>query len=329
MAYGQGGKEPTVTDAAIVNGIIDPDYFLGGEVHLDLELAVKGVREIANKLDIDLNKAADGILTVARNNMTAATTEKLIGQGYDPREFSIMAFGGGGGLFAGYIARDMSINRVVIPPGPGVFCAWGILTMNMVHSYARSFSRTLDTIDIQELAGIYEEMENEARETLKREGMSQDRIEFARSMDMGYEYQRHYIETPVPGEFTIDLKSVIKESFESIHENRYGHRIDAPLISVDIRLKAIGKIKDIALKEIEKGSEIPPEAIKPRRKVYFEGSFIETPILERGRLLCGNIIPGPALIEEPYHTTLVMPGQTLEVDKYGNLVIMVGGEANV
>ncbi|MBN1188158.1 MAG: hydantoinase/oxoprolinase family protein [Dehalococcoidales bacterium] len=329
MAYGQGGKEPTVTDAALVNGIIDPDYFLGGEVRLDVELAVRGIREIADKLDIDLNKAADGILAVARNNMTAATTEKLIGRGYDPREFSIMAFGGGGGLFAGHIARDMSIRKVVVPPGPGVFCAWGILTMNIVHSYTRSYARTLDTLDVQELAAIYLEMEKEAQETLQLEGMSEDDIEFVRSMDMGYEYQRHYIETPVPGgAFSVNSKDIIRESFESIHENRYGHRIKAPLITVNIRLKAIGKIKDVSIKEIEKDSEIPLEAIKPARKVYLEGNFVETPIFERGRLLCGNMIPGPAIIEEPYHTTLVMPGQTLEVDKYGNLVITVGGKTN-
>ena len=123
MAYGLSGTEPTVTDAALVNGLIDPDYFLGGETRLYLELARKGVGSIAERLKLNLHQAADGILAIARNNMTTATTKILIGQGYDPRDFTIMAFGGGGGIFAGNIAKDMSISRVIIPPGPGVFCA--------------------------------------------------------------------------------------------------------------------------------------------------------------------------------------------------------------
>ena len=199
MAYGLGGMEPTVTDAALVNGLIDPDYFLGGEVKLDVELAKKGVGTIAEKLGISLNKAADGILAIARNNMTTATIEILIGQGYDPRDFAIMAFGGGGGIFAGAIARDMSISRVIVPPDPGVFCARGILTMNLVHTYAQAYARTMDKMDIRELDDIYAQMEKSAREILNAEGMSEDEIEFTRYLDMGYEGQHYYIETPVPG----------------------------------------------------------------------------------------------------------------------------------
>ncbi len=329
MAYDQGGKEPTVTDAAVVNGLIDPNYFLGGEIHLNFDLAVKGVSSIAQKLGISLNKAADGILAVARNNMTSATTEKLLRQGFDPREFSIMAFGGGGGLFAGHIARDMSIKKVIIPNGPGVFCAGGILTMDIVHSYARAYSRSLDTADMQEMTAVFQEMENESGKTLLTEGLSGDKIGFIRSLDMGYEFQRHYLETPVPGGILdSSSKKVIAEAFEGLHEKRYGHRIAAPLITANIRLKAVGKIKDVPLGEIKQGQEIPPEANKPARKVFLDDSFIETRIFERSRLLCGNVIEGPAIVEEPYHTTIVMPGQRLEVDKYGDLVILIGGNKN-
>jgi N-methylhydantoinase A len=326
MAYDQGGTEPTVTDAAIVNGLIDPEYFLGGEVKLNVDLAIRGVSSIAEKLGISLNKAAEGILAVARNNMTSATTEKLVRQGYDPREFSIMAFGGGGGLFAGHIARDMSISRVLIPQGPGVFCARGILTMNIVHSYARAYGRSLDTLNIEEMAAIFKEMESEAERTLQTEGMSGDAVEFIRSMDMGYEFQRHYLESPVPGGALSDnSRQFIAEGFESLHESRYGHRIKAALVTVNIRLKAIGKIKEIPVTGINKGKSIPAGAVKPGRQVYLEGEFIQARIYERERLLCGNVIEGPAIVEEPFHTTLVMPGQTLEIDQLGNLVIHIGG----
>jgi N-methylhydantoinase A len=326
IAYGLGGTEPTVTDAALVNGLIDPNYFLGGEVHLDLDLAIKGVRSIAEKLGISLNKAADGILAIARNNMTIATTEILIGQGYDPRDFAIMAFGGGGGIFAGAIARDMSISRVIVPPDPGVFCARGILNMNLVHTYAQSYVRPLDKMDIEELEKIYQDMENQAFKILTAEGMSRDGIEFTRSMEMGYEDQYYFIETPVPGgELRENAKKKIGDSFERLHEIRYGHCIQAPLKTTGVRLKAVGKIKDVPIAEIKKGKEIPRNAIKKKRKVYLDGNLAEIQIYERDKLTCGNTISGPAIIEEPFHTTVVMAGQTLEVDRLGNLIIHTGG----
>jgi N-methylhydantoinase A len=326
MAYGLGGTEPTVTDAALVNGLLDPDYFLGGEVRLDLELAKKGVSVIAEKLGISLNKAADGILAIARNNMTTATTEILIGHGDDPREFTIMAFGGGGGIFAGAIARDMSISRVIVPPDPGVFCARGTLTMNLVHTYSRAFARSLDRMDIRELAGVYQDMENSAFQILTAESVSRDKIEFTRSLEMGYEGQHYFIETPVPGgELKESTKREIGDSFERLHETRYGHRIEAPLTTTNARLKATGKIKDVPVAEIKQGKEIPREAFKKKREVYLDGNLVDTRIYERDKLTCGNTITGPAIIEEPFHTTVVMPGQTLLVDKLGNLIIQTGG----
>ncbi len=326
MAYGRGGEEPTVTDAALVNGLIDPDYFLGGTVRLDLDTAEKGVGGIAGKLGIGLNQAADGILTVARNNMTTATTEILIGHGDDPRDFTIMAFGGGGGIFAGAIARDMSISQVIVPPDPGVFCARGILTMNLVHTYARAYSHSMGNIDIQELNRIYKDMEKSALEILRTEGMTGDEIDFSRYLDMGYEGQHFYIETPVPGgELTDKDKKTIGDSFERLHEARYGHRIQAPLITSNARLKATGRIRDLPQAEMGQGKNITRDALKSRRKVFLDGAFFDTGIYERTRLLGGNIIDGPAIIEEPFHTTVVMPGQRLEVDRLGNLTIHTGG----
>ena len=327
MAYGRGGKEPTITDAALVNGLINPKYFVGGEVALDLELAKKGINDIAEKLGLSLHEAADGILAIAGNNMTTATTEILIGQGYDPRDFTIIAYGGGGGIFAGRIARDMSISKIIIPRSPGVFSARGILTMNLVHMYTRACACPMDKLNIKEFEAIYRNMENSARETLTEEGMSGDKIEYTRSLDMGYESQHYYIETPVPGgELTVDCKEIIGETFENLHEARYGHRIDAPLAVTSIRLKATGKIRDVPVTEIEQGREIPKDAIKSKRQVYLDGGFVDAGIYERDRLLCGNVITGPAIVEEPFHTTVVMPGQKLELDRLGNLIIQSGVE---
>ena len=327
MAYDLGGQEPTVTDAALVNGLIDPDYFLGGTTRLDLDLAKKGVGIIAEKLDIGLNEAADGILTIARNNMTTATTEILIGRGYDPRDFTIMAFGGGGGIFAGNIAKDMSVSRVIVPPDPGVFCARGILTMNLVHTFAQSYARSLGSVDTGEINAIYRDMEKAAFEVLSAEGMSGDDIEFTRFLDISYEGQYYVIETPVPGG---ELKeTAIKDTgdcFESLHESRFDHRIDASLVTKNIRLKATGRIKELPVTEISHGKDVTPDALKSNRKLYMDGEFIDAGIYERERLLAGNTLTGPVIVEEPFHTTVVMPGQTLEVDKLGNLIIHTGGK---
>ncbi len=326
MAYGWGGEEPTVTDAALVNGLINPDYFVGGEIRIDIDLAKKGVNDIAGKLGLSLHEAADGILAVARNNMTTATTEILIGQGYDPRDFTIMGYGGGGGIFVGNIAKDMSISRVIIPPGPGVFSARGILTMNLVHNYTRAYARSLDKMDIRELEDIYRDMEENALEILTAEGMSENAIEFNRSLDMGYEGQHYYIETPVPeGELKEDAGKEIGSSFERLHEIRYGHRVAAPLATTNVRLKAIGNIRDVPVAEIKQGKEIPPGAVKPGRKIYLDGGFVDARIYERAGLTCGKTIAGPAIVEEPFHTTVVIPGQTLELDRLGNLIIHTGG----
>jgi N-methylhydantoinase A len=171
-------------------------------------------------------------------------------------------------------------------------------------------------------------MENSAFKMLSGEGISRDAMEFQRSLDICYEGQRYYIETPVPiGRLEENEKITlgIRDSFERLYEIRYGHLMNAPLRTINARLKATGKIKEIPISEVKQGKEIPQRAIKKERKVYLEGNLMETQIYERAELLCGNTIPGPAIIEEPFHTTVVMPGQTLQVDNLGNLMIFSGG----
>lgn len=324
MCYGLGGMNPTVTDAALVNGLIDPHYFLGGEYSLDTELAKKGVSDIAGKLKLSINEAAQGILAIARNNMTTASSEILLGQGYDPRDFTIMSYGGGGGIFAEGIARDMGVSRVLIPPAPGVFCAWGMLGMNLVHTYSQTYSRPITNLKIQEIEDIYHEMERDAAEVLKEENMPEELMEMVRSLDMSYAGQGHYVEVPVPFQkLTQKAMENITESFHSLHEIKYGHQLKAPVRIINVRLKAIGKLKEIPVQEIAAGKQIPSGAIKTSRKVFMGGALVECKIYERGRLLCGNTIKGPAIIEEPQHTTVVAEGQTLAVDRWGNLIIEI------
>jgi N-methylhydantoinase A len=322
MCYGLGGTEPTVTDAALVNGLIDPQFFLGGEISLDMDLAYAGVEAIARRLNLTVNQTAEGILTVARNNMTTATKEILIGQGYDPRDFALMSYGGAGGIFAAGIARDMSMAKIIVPLTPGVFSARGMLTMDITHGFAQTLARTVDALDLSELIGIFEEMKERGLVMLREERIPDDAIEFVRSLDMSYEGQGHYVEVPVSEtDLHENAKALISGRFHDLHKIKYGHRMDAPVKTINVRMKAVGKIPRIPLKEFELTDRIPDAAFKTKRKVYMEGKLEEWNIVDRDYLLCGNVVTGPVIVEEAHHTTMVWPDQLVRVDRFRNLVI--------
>jgi len=326
MCYGMEGKEPTVTDAALVCGLISPDYFLGGEFLLDMDKAKEGIGGIARALGLDINEAAGGILHIARDNMAIATREILVGEGYDPNDFAIVAFGGAGGIFAGGVARDIGISRVIIPVLPGIFSALGMLSTDITHSFVQTYISPIDEVPIQDLSNIFQEMETTGLEILTREGIANTDRRLARSFDMRYEGQGHNVDVPVPsGSLSKDSLARVERDFSRIYETKYGYQADTPVEIVNVRLKAIGVLKEIPAREIEEGKTIPQSALKPRRKVYMDGSFIDCQIYERGKLLCGNTISGPAIVEEPFHTTVVMDGDRLKVDKYGNLIFSIGG----
>jgi N-methylhydantoinase A len=322
MCYGLGGEEPTVTDAALVNGLINPDYFLGGEIKLDTGRAKKGIAAIATRLGLSMEEAADGILAVARDNMTTATREILVGQGHDPRDFTLLSYGGGGGIFAAGIAGDLSISRIVIPQNPGVLSAWGMLSMDVAHGFVQTFAWSMDRLDIQELNRIFQNMEARGLAMLRDDRVPDEAMEFRRSIDMCYQGQGHYVEVPVPGgELAIDLLKEISGRFHALHQIRYGHRMERIPKTINVRVKAIGKIKKRPPKEYPLTKAIPDSAFKPERRVHFEGVSAPWKVVERDRLPPGNSLTGPVIVEEPHHTTVVRPKQTVSVDRYGNLII--------
>lgn len=325
ICYGKGGKHPTVTDAAVVNGLIDPQYFLGGEIPLDEDAAKKSIETIAENLGISLNQAAEGIITICKNNMTNAVREILVGEGYDPRDFIIVAYGGGGGIFAESVATDMNILKIVIPFSPGVFSAWGMLSTDFVHNFAQTHIAYTDELDFAGVTEIYNRMENEARDLLKHEEIPESDISIVRTVDMRYDGQGHYVEVSIPdGTLHDDVKQIMNENFRRLHKAKYGHDLDALTETVNLRLKAIGKIKDVKIEKLKKG-KLPPGAVKEKRKVFLEGDFIDCPIYLRSLLLQGNHIDGPAIVEEPTHTTVITKDQSMDVDGFGNLLIKVGG----
>lgn len=325
ICYGKGGTEPTVTDAAVLNGLIDPNSFLGGEMALDAGTAEKRIGEIASKLNLTVNQAAEGILNVCKNNMANAVREILVGEGLDPRDFCMMAFGGGGGIFAGSVAKDMGISTFIVPFSPGVFSAWGMLSTDFVHNFSHTYIEFTEHLDFKKVARLYSDMEQKAKALLKDEGFSQEKMEFYHSVDMRYDGQGHFIEVPLPeGVPSIDSISEMNARFRKLHEDKYGHQLEADTETVNFRLKAIGRIKYAKIKELGTG-EMPADALIGDRRVFLDGNFIDCPIYDRNKLLAGNQIEGPAIIQEPVHTTVVSADQSLHVDTFGNLVVKIGG----
>ena len=180
-------------------------------------------------------------------------------------------------------------------------------------------------MDLGEIEAVFRDLEDDALIKLKAEGMTEEKIEYLRSIDICFEGQRYYIDTPIPnGELTnnVSIKTAISDIFRRLYNARYGHLIDAPLKTINLRLKAVGRIEDIPVRELEEGKkEAPSGAVKKSRQVFLDGKISDAQIYERAGLLAGNVIQGPAVIEEPFHVTVVMPDQELTVDKFGNLII--------
>jgi N-methylhydantoinase A len=325
MCYGKGGTRPTVTDAAIVAGLIDPERFAGGEITLRVDLAHEGIESVAEQLHLDKYATAEGILTIARNNMANVTRQILVGQGYDPRDFALLSFGGGGGLFASEVARALDIPTVVVPNHPAAFSAWGMLSADIIGSFARSYLRPIEELDVAAVQALYEEMEVAAAALMEQANIDQSRVVLERSVDARYEGQGHEVEFPT-NHLPLDgtFREALASSFDSVHEARYGHSMSSERETVTFRLRAFGQMQKLRIDELPVGSGDPSAAIKSTRDIYMAGAMHSSVIYDRAKLLSGDTISGPAIVEEPSHITVVFPDDSLTVDRFGNLLITIG-----
>lgn len=326
MCYGKGGTRPTVTDAAVVSSIIDWERFAGGEMSIQPELSTQGVAEIASALGLSTDLTAEGILTVARNSMADVTRQVLVGQGHDPRDFALLGFGGGGGLFACDVARNLDIPTVVIPNHPAAFSAWGMLSADIVGSFARSYVHTVRDLDPTVISALYADMEAEAANLMEEARVSGGRVRLERTVEARYEGQGHEVEVSLDG-LALDesLRTTLADRFDERHALRFGHAMQAAQETVTFRLRAYGAMAKLAINEIEGGGEDADHARVRTRSIHLAGERRDCGIFDRSKLLAGNIIAGPAIVEEPAHVTLIFPGDTLRVDRFGNLVVTIGG----
>ncbi len=321
-AYARGGEEPTVTDANVVLGRLSVDFPLAGDVQLDAEAAHRAVGRIAERMGRSVADVALGIIQIADNNMAQALRLVSIDRGHDPREFALIAFGGAGPLHAGSLARALSISQVVVPVFPGAFSAFGALIADTRFDYMKTFINRGRRDDVPRIVEIYDALELQARDDFRREGAEQQPA-FARSIEMRYAGQNWELEVPLIGDVGEEAILAAKNAFHTAHEQQFGwHLPDGVLELVNFKLTATVRRPQLTLPEIATGSAPEPRGTRP---VLFEAGdgFVDTPVYWRDDLRADNRVDGPAIVAEIDSTVLLGPGDSLVVDRHGNLLIEI------
>jgi N-methylhydantoinase A len=326
--YGRGGAAPTVTDANLVLGRIDADRFLGGEMQLDVAAAKAALQaHVAAPLGMDVTAAADGILRIAATAMSYAVKAVTTERGLDAGDFVLVAYGGAGPLHAVAVAREIGIRNVIIPNAPGVFSAFGMLFSDLRYDYVRTWPVRLDDAPFDEIARIYDELEGEGRRAIAGASVTPEKVTVQRAADMRYVGQEHAVTVDLPMRvFQKQDSAAIKRHFDDMHLQRYGTSAPSERAEiVSLRATVTGIMQKPSLAKIARGEAAPLKAASTgKRPVYFGQGYVATRTFSRAALRAGNRIKGPALIEEHASTTVLMPGDALEVDGFGNLAITVG-----
>lgn len=324
--YGRGGTEPTVTDAHLVLGRLDPAYFLGGEMELNVDAAMRAIEErCAQPLGISAVEAANGIIEIANAAMVNALRLISVQRGYDPRDFVLVAFGGGGPVHANRLAAELSMPLLLIPPSPGVFSAMGLLVTDLKHDFAVTRMRRTDNVDLAELRRIFDDLLSRGRDLLIREGISADDMEFSRQLDIRYVGQSHALSiTLSSAELSGGVLQASIDRFHDEHRRVYGHSTPGESTElVNVRMTATGRIHKPQLRTLAAQPDDRPPAPRTRRQVYFSetAGFVDCPIYLRYGLGSGASLNGPAIVEEMDATTVISPGYRATVDVHGNLLI--------
>ncbi|HKR70510.1 MAG TPA: hydantoinase/oxoprolinase family protein [Streptosporangiaceae bacterium] len=313
--YGKGGREPTLTDANLLLGRLDPDYFLGGTRPLQVEAAEKALSDLGRQVGADARSVARGVLRYAVAQMSHALRLVTLRRGHDPRDFVFVSYGGAGPLHAALLARDLGIARTVIPPGPGHFSAFGMLASPLRGEAVRTVVGPLEAVG---LAAAFADVEQAARSELD-EGGDTGHAELSRYAELRYAGQEHTLEVPVPDPAALDD---VRDAFERRCLENYSFRLDAPLEVVSLRAVAVRPAADISWTDQSSPGPRPPART---RLVDLDpyGEAQEIPVLVRAEL--ATPVAGPCVIEEPAATTLVLPGQVARQDGAGNLIIEESG----
>jgi N-methylhydantoinase A len=324
-AYGRGGLDATTTDANLALGRINRDYFCGGEVQADMEAVDRALGEVAGRLGVDIAEAARGVVRIANNNMINALKLISLNRGYDPRDFTLVAFGGGGGMHAVALASELGIRKVVVPRAADVFSAWGMLMSDLRRDYFVTRLLGLNGDHAERLDALLDEVTGAALEQFAREDLPADQVRFLRYGNLRYENQEHGVEVLLPdGEIDPAAVDEIAESFHRAYEREYTYRLDAPIEFVGTHVVAIAEIGKLAPMPLPATGRELTDAVKGRRSVdYATEGVHEADVYDGALLEPGMTLDGPAIIETKGSTVVVHPANEAAVDDYGNLIISI------
>jgi N-methylhydantoinase A len=327
VCYGKGGETPTVTDANVLLGYINPGYLVGGALRLNAEEARRTFAEkVAAPLGMVLERAAYGAHQIAASNMIRAIKAVSTERGRDPREFALFAFGGNGPVFACGMAAALGIRQIVIPPSAGLFSSFGLLYADVEHHYARTMRRLLRKADLGEIEQAWHALARQALDQLAQEGFSGERARLHRSAALHYQGQTYELTVPVrDGPLDADAVAYLEEAFGAEHERTYGHRAgpEEPVELVAIQVVGRALREGAGVPERVRSSR-PEPSPPPQRRAYFgaDVGWIETPVLRRSDLSAPRT--GPLIVEEYDATCVVPPGAQAKLDPGGNIVIEIG-----
>ena len=323
-AYGKGGTEATTTDANLWMGRINPDYFCGGEVDADMAGAETAIKAVGDSLGVSVDEAAQGIVRIANNNMVNALKLVSLNRGHDTRDFTLLAFGGGGAMHAVALGQELQVKKVVVPAAASVFSAWGMMMSDLRRDYF-----VTQLVDLGEGSGgriesVFAEAETNARATFESEGVDTSSISFLRYGKFRYQNQEHTTEVLLEGAVTDAGLTKIIDDFHNAYEREYTYRLDAPVEMVGIHLVARAEVGKLEMVPAALGDADASAAKKGMRQVDYalEGKHDAT-IYDGEKLMPGMAFEGPAVVEDPGSTTVIHPGNRVSVDAYRNIHIVL------
>lgn len=321
-AYGRGGTEPTFTDAALAIGYLGTDTPLGGELTLDRDMSLAALASIAGKLGLSVTELARGMVQISNTKIMGAVRAITVELGHDPKDFSLLAFGGGGGLVAVDVARELGIPEVIVPPGQGAFSALGMLMADVQHNLSRTSVQLLESLDIESARTLFSSMEDEAAAILEAEGFGPDARRFDRVVDVRYLGQEHSVTVEYSVD-EVDPRAAIRVQFDTLHERQYGHVMDDPIEVTTLRITAIGVVDKPALPKALPRAAGETYSRRTRTVTLVGDHTVDYALVAREDLLAGDVLDGPAVVTEHTATTVLHEGDRLEVGPYGELVISI------
>lgn len=332
-AYNKGGEKPTVTDANVVLGRLNPEYILGGRMEIRADLAEKSIKDHLSSLTkMNPVEAAAGIIAVVNSNMVRAIRVISVERGYDPREFALVSFGGAGSLHACAVAKELGIKEIIIPSSPGIFCSIGLLVADIKYDYVKSKIMLAEKNNIKEINEIFSKMISQGKKMLDKEGIFEENREYILTIDARYKRQNYELQLAIPEEkLDEEILNDIKGQFHKEHMKNYGYFDEnQPIELINYRVNAIGKTPKPDMPKYPIKDSLNPPIPNANRQVYFDENkgFVECPIYTRDDLDAGHEIFGPAVVEQMDTTILINPGWNANVDEYLNINLNYGGVEN-